>query len=54
MDDYTMDLIQALCTRAGMIMEDLSVEALTILGTDQNGIGARLTLLTDGPKRSAC
>jgi hypothetical protein len=50
MDDDTADLIQALCTRAGMIMEDVSVEALTISGTDQVAIGARLTLLADGAK----
>jgi hypothetical protein len=30
MDDDTLDLIRKLCTRAGMIMEDASVEALTI------------------------
>jgi hypothetical protein len=48
MDDDTADLIQALCTRAAMIMEDLSVEAPTISGTDQAAIGTRLALLAEG------
>jgi hypothetical protein len=30
MDDDTLDLIRKLCTRAGMIMEDASVDAVTI------------------------
>jgi hypothetical protein len=28
MDDNTLDLIHQLCTRAGIIMEDVSVDAL--------------------------
>jgi hypothetical protein len=50
MDDDTADLIRALCTRAGMIMEDVSVEALSVSGADQAAINARLTLLGDGAK----
>jgi hypothetical protein len=50
MDDDTADLVQTLCTRAGMIMEDLSVEALTISGADRVAVGAGLTLLADGAK----
>jgi hypothetical protein len=48
MDNDTATLIQELCTRAGMIMEDVSVEALTISGTDQADIEARLMSLVDG------
>jgi hypothetical protein len=48
MDDDTADLIRALCTRAGMIMEDVSVSALTISGADRAEIRAKLTLLADG------
>jgi hypothetical protein len=50
MDDDSADLIRQLCTRAGMIMEDLSVEALTISGIDQVAISARLAVLADGAK----
>jgi hypothetical protein len=45
MDDDTIDLIRKLCTRAGMIMEDTSVEALTI-SADVNTI-QRLVLFAD-------
>jgi hypothetical protein len=34
MDDDTTDLIARLCTRVGMIMEDASVIALTISGSE--------------------
>ena len=35
MDDDTRELIDLLCTRAGMVMEDASVTALTVAGMDQ-------------------
>jgi len=36
MDDETQELINLLCTRIGVIMEDASVVALTIGSRDQN------------------
>jgi hypothetical protein len=41
-----MDLIRKLCTRAGMIMEDARVEALTI-SADVSTIHDRLVRLAD-------
>ena len=35
MDEDTIDLIVALCTRIGMIMEDTSVIALTLRGATE-------------------
>lgn len=47
MDDDTADLIRKLCTRAGMIMEDASVEALIMPVIDASSIDAKLALLAD-------
>ncbi len=40
MDDETQELINLLCTRIGMIMEDASVVALTIGSRDQDACSA--------------
>jgi len=45
MDDDTLDLIVLLCTRVGIIMEDMSVIALTIRALDDEGRGAALAEL---------
>jgi hypothetical protein len=42
MDDDTLDLIVLLCTRVGIIMEDMSVIALTIRALDVKGAEQRL------------
>ena len=47
MDDDADDLIRKLCTRAGMIMEDASVDALLMPGADPEAIGAKLERLGD-------
>lgn len=46
MDDDTMNLIRTLCTRVGMLMEDASVEALTI-PTEEGALRDRLLHLAD-------
>lgn len=45
MDDETADLIQMLCARAGMIMEDCSAEALMGRPTDPQGLSEKLERL---------
>ncbi|MEG3155708.1 hypothetical protein [Sphingomonas sp. RB1R13] len=45
MDDDTADLIQMLCTRAGMIMEDASAEALVMRAADPQAVSAKLERL---------
>ena len=47
MDDDIRDLIRALCTRAGMIMEDASVDALIMSADDPDIVNAKLGLLAD-------
>lgn len=47
MDEDIVDLIHTLCTRAGMIMEDVSVDALSMPGTDPSAIAAKLERLAD-------
>lgn len=47
MDDDIGDLISALCTRAGMIMEDASVDALMMRADDPDAINAKLERLAD-------
>jgi hypothetical protein len=47
MDDETAELIAALCTRAGMIMEDVSDLALTIRSTDREERSSRLARLKE-------
>ena len=42
-----MELIRALCARAGMIMEDASVDALMMSAGDPDTINAKLELLAD-------
>jgi hypothetical protein len=47
MDHETADLIQRLCTKAGMIMEDASVDALMLGATDPQTISARLMRIAE-------
>ena len=47
MDDDIGDLIRALCTRAGMIMEDASVDALIMSPGNRDTINAKLERLAD-------
>ena len=47
MDDDIVDLIRALCTRAGMIMEDASVDALMMTAGNPDTINAKLARLAD-------
>ena len=47
MDDDIGDLVRALCTRAGMIMEDASVDALMTSAGDPDAINAKLERLAD-------
>jgi hypothetical protein len=53
MDDDARDLVNQLCTRIGMIMEDASELALTIAGVDRAGRPERLTQLADASTRIA-
>jgi len=46
MDDDTAELIQALCVRAGMIMEDASVEALVWSEEEREDPGPKLLRLS--------
>ena len=45
MGDHTLELIRQLCTRAGMIMEDASVEALLMRAADSDARVATLERL---------
>ncbi|UAK25272.1 hypothetical protein [Sphingomonas nostoxanthinifaciens] len=45
MDKDIRELIVTLCTRAGMIMEDASLLAVTMLGTAPEATSAALTRL---------
>ena len=47
MNDDIRDLIRALCTRAGMIMEDASVDALMFPQAGPDTINAKLERLAD-------
>lgn len=47
MDDDTLELIQRLFTRAGMIMEDASAEALMIVPSDAGTMSKKLTHLAE-------
>ena len=47
MDEDTLELIQALCTRAGMIMEDASAEAMATASDDAGTVGKKLTRLAE-------
>ena len=47
MDDDIVDLIRVLCTRAGMIMEDASVDALIMSPGNPDSINAKLERLAD-------
>ncbi len=47
MDDETKDLIARLCTRAGMLMEDASADALTIGFQLEADIASKLDVLID-------
>jgi hypothetical protein len=47
MDEDTLELIQRLCTRAGMIMEDASVEALMATPSDVGAMSEKLTRLAE-------
>ena len=47
MDHETKDLIAQLCTRAGMIMEDASAEALTIALQSESDLAAKLDTLIE-------
>ena len=47
MDDDVIDLLRALCTRAGMIMEDASVEVLSMPGAGPSAMTAKLERLAD-------
>ncbi len=51
MDDNARDLMDQLCTRIGMIMEDASELALTIGGTNETDRAEQLTQLAEA---SAC
>lgn len=52
MDEDTLDLISKLCTRAGMIMEDASVDALTI-PPDGMTMGVQLANLNEAARTIA-
>jgi hypothetical protein len=45
MDEDTLELIQTLCSRAGMIMEDASAEALMTRAVGVNAISEKLVRL---------
>jgi hypothetical protein len=47
MDEDTLELTQRLCTRAGMIMEDASAEALMIAASDAGTMSQKLTRLAE-------
>lgn len=47
MDDDIVDLIRALCTRVGMIMEDASVDALMMSAGDPETMNAKIKRLAD-------
>ena len=47
MDEDTLELIQRLCTRAGMIMEDTSAEALTTAPSDAGTMSKKLERLAE-------
>lgn len=47
MDDEIGDLIRALCTRAGMIMQDASTDALIMSADDPDTINSKLERLAD-------
>ena len=50
MDDDIGDLIRALCTRAGMIMEDASVDALMMPQADLGAMAAKLERLSNAAR----
>ena len=45
MDEDTRDLVRKLCTRAGMIMEDASLVAVTMPGGDDAAMAKAIELL---------
>lgn len=47
MDDGIVDLIRALCTRSGMIMEDASADALIMSPGNPEAMNAKLERLAD-------
>jgi hypothetical protein len=47
MDEDTLELIQRLCTRAGMILDDASADALTTTSSDACTMSEKLTRLAD-------
>ncbi len=51
MDDDARDLVNQLCTRIGMIMEDASELALTIGSVDQSDRPKQLTKLAESSAR---
>ncbi len=51
MDDHTDDLIAQLCTRIGVIMEDVSVTALTVGGKSPDNRKAAIDELDGAAKR---
>ena len=53
MDDDTRDLITLLCTRIGMLMEDLSAAALTVGLEDLGRIGTVIDDLSRGADQIA-
>jgi hypothetical protein len=46
MDEDTRELVQRLCTQAGMMMEDASLLAVTITARDEERAGTTLRRLT--------
>ncbi len=46
MDEETRDLVRQLCTRAGMMMEDASLLAVTMPANADDAFGAALGRLT--------
>ena len=52
MDDDTTDLIERLCTRVGMIMEDASVIALTVSGNEPGYLRVAIDELEGAARRT--
>ncbi|ODU28365.1 MAG: hypothetical protein ABS88_13235 [Sphingopyxis sp. SCN 67-31] len=51
MDQDKRDLVNQLCTQTGMIMEDCSTVALTIVGASNEEIGDRISRLQSDAER---
>lgn len=51
MDQDTRELISILCTRAAMIMEDISLDALTVGAVPDEEARAKLEKLTEASRK---